>query len=159
MPGDVTVTLRPRADDPIPRPVGAFLATRATALINNQPGLSSLLELDGSTPGGGGGGSFTFQATDGQLAMNGGFVHNSVWGKVSGAWASSESAGGTTKSVLASFGVHRKYSEHFLAGAMLQFDLSDHDRAGQVGRTDTIDGTAGLWVRILPCATGLSPVF
>ena len=147
VPGDVTVTLRARADDPIPRPVGQFLQTRATALINNQPGLSSLLELDGLTPGGSGG-SFTFQATDGQVALNGGFVHNSVWGKVSGAYASSESAGGTTrsvtKSVLASFGIHQKYSEHFLAGAMLQFDLSDHDRAGQVGRTDTIDGTGWL---------------
>ena len=159
VPGDVTVTLRPRADDPIPRPVGAFLATRATALINNQPGLSSLLELDGSTPGGGGGGSFTFQATDGQLAMNGGFVHNSVWGKVSGAWASSESAGGTTKSVLASFGVHRKYSEHFLAGAMLQFDLSDHDRAGQVGRTDTIDGTGWLVGPYFAVRHGSQPLY
>ena len=144
VPGDVTVTLRPRADDPIPRPVGQFLQTRATALINNQPGLSSLLELDGLTPGG----SFTFQATDGQLALNGGFIHNSVWGKVSGAYASSESAAGNTKSVtksvLASFGVHRKYSEHFLAGVMLQLDLSDHERAGQVGTTDTIDGTGWL---------------
>ena len=144
VPGDVTVTLRPRADDPIPRPVGQFLQTRATALINNQPGLSSLLELDGPTPGG----SFTFRATDGQLALNGGFIHNGVWGKVSGAYASSESAAGNTKSVtksvLASFGVHRKYSEHFLAGVMLQLDLSDHERAGQVGTTDTIDGTGWL---------------
>ena len=144
VPGDVTVTLRPRTDDPIPRPVGQFLQTRATALINNQPGLSSLLELDGPTPGG----SFTFQATDGQLALNGGFIHNGVWGKVSGAYASSESAAGNTKSVtksvLASFGVHRKYSEHFLAGVMLQLDLSDHERAGQVGTTDTIDGTGWL---------------
>ena len=144
VPGDVTVTLRPRADDPLPRPVGQFLQNRATALINNQPGLSSLLEPDGSSPGG----NFTFQATDGRLAMNGEFNHDSVWGKVSGAYASSESAAGNTKSVtksvLASFGVHRKYSERFLAGIMLQFDLADHDRAGQVGRTDTIDGTGWL---------------
>ena len=145
VPGDVTVTLRSRADDPVPRPVGQFLQTRATALINNQPGLSSLLESDGPTPGGG---NFTFQATDGRLAMNGEFNHDSVWGKVTGAYASSESAadntGSVTKSVLASFGVHRKYSERFLAGIMLQFDLADHDRAGQVGRTDTIDGTGWL---------------
>ena len=163
VPGDVTVTLRARADDPIPAPVGQFLQTRATALINNQPGLSSLLELDGSTPGGGGGGSFTFQATDGRLAMNGGFVHNSVWGKVSGAYASSESAGGTTKSVtksvLASFGVHRKYSEHFLAGVMLQLDLSDHDRAGQVGRTDTIDGTGWLVGPYFAVRHGSQPLY
>ena len=159
VPGDVTVTLRPRADDPIPRPVGQFLQTRATALINNQPGLSSLLELDGPTPGG----SFTFQATDGQLALNGGFVHNSVWGKVSGAYASSESAAGNTKSVtksvLASFGVHRKYSEHFLAGVMLQLDLSDHDRAGQVGTTDTIDGTGWLAGPYFAARHGSQPLY
>ena len=145
-PGDVIVTVRARADDPIPRPVGEFLETRATALINNQPGLSSFLELDGPTPGGGGGGSFTFQATDGRLSLNGGFLHNGVWGKVSGSRASSESGDtkSVTKSVLGSFGIHRKYSEHFLAGAMLQFDLSDHDRAGQVGTTHTIDGTGWL---------------
>ena len=145
-PGDVIVTVRARADDPIPRPVGEFLAARATALINNQPGLSSFLELDGPTPGGGGSGSFTFQATDGRLALNGGFIHNGVWGKVSGSRASSESGDtkSVTKSVLGSFGIHRKYSEHVLAGAMLQFDLSDHDRAGQVGTTHTIDGTGWL---------------
>ena len=145
-PGDVIVTVRARADDPIPRPVGEFLETRATALINNQPGLSSFLELDGPTPGGGGSGNFTFQATDGRLSLNGGFLHNGVWGKVSGSRASSESGDtkSVTKSVLGSFGVHRKYSEHFLAGAMLQFDLSDHDRAGQVGTTHTIDGTGWL---------------
>ena len=159
VPGDVTVTLRPRADDPIPRPVGQFLQTRATALINNQPGLSSLLELDGPTPGG----SFTFQATDGQLALNGGFIHNSVWGKVSGAYASSESAAGNTKSVtksvLASFGVHRKYSEHFLAGVMLQLDLSDHERAGQVGTTDTIDGTGWLAGPYFATRHGTQPLY
>ena len=137
---------RARADDPIPRPVGQFLETRATSLINNQPGLSSFLELDGPTPGGGGSGSFTFQATDGRLSLDGGFLHNGVWGKVSGSRASSESGDtkSVTKSVLGSFGIHRKYSEHFLAGAMLQFDLSDHDRAGQVGTTHTIDGTGWL---------------
>ena len=159
VPGDVTVTLRPRADDPIPRPVGQFLQTRATALINNQPGLSSLLELDGPTPGG----SFTFQATDGQLALSGGFIHNSVWGKVSGAYASSESAAGNTKSVtksvLASFGVHRKYSEHFLAGVMLQLDLSDHERAGQVGMADTIDGTGWLAGPYFATRHGTQPLY
>ena len=161
VPGDVTVTLRARTDDPIPRPVGQFLETRATALINNQPGLSSLLELDGSTPGGGG--SFTFQATDGRLALNGRFIHNSVRGEVSGAYASSESATGTTKSVtrsvLASFGVHRKYSEHVLAGALLQFDLSDHDRAGQVGTADTIDGTGWLVGPYFAARHGSQPLY
>ena len=159
VPGDVIVTLRPCADDPIPRPVGQFLQNRATALINNQPGLSSLLEPDGSAPGG----NFTFQATDGHLALNGGFVHNSVWGKVTGAYASNDSTtgntGSVTKSVLASFGVHRKYSEHFLAGVMLQLDLSDHDRAGQVGMADTIDGTGWLAGPYFATRHGSQPLY
>ena len=159
VPGDVTVTLRPRADDPIPRPVGQFLQNRATALINNQPDLSFHLEPDRSAPGG----NFTFQATDGQLALNGGFIHNSVWGKVTGAYASNDSAtgntGSVTKSVLASFGVHRKYSEHFLAGVMLQLDISDHDRAGQVGMTDTIDGTGWLAGPYFATRHGTQPLY
>ena len=159
-PGDVTVTVRAQEEDPIMVPVGQFIATRATALINNQPGLTGFLKLDGpAAPGG----SFTFRATDGQLALNGGFIHNSVWGKVSGAYASSESAAGNTKSVtksvLASFGVHRKYSEHFLAGVMLQLDLSDHDRAGQVGTTDTIDGTGWLSGPYFAARHGSQPLY
>ena len=159
-PGDVTVTVRAQEEDPIMVPVGQFIATRATALINNQPGLTGFLKLDGpAAPGG----SFTFRATDGQLALNGGFIHNSVWGKVSGAYASRESAAGNTKSVtksvLASFGVHRKYSEHFLAGVMLQLDLSDHDRAGQVGTTDTIDGTGWLSGPYFAARHGSQPLY
>ena len=135
-PGDVTVTVRAQEDDPIMAPVGQFIATRATALINNQPGLSSFLKLDGPAPGG----NFTFQATDGRLSMDGGFIHNGVWGKVSGSWTNSES--GDTESVLGSFGIHRKYSDRFLAGVMLQFDLADHDLAAKAG---TIDGTGWLF--------------
>ena len=140
--GVVRVTLR--EDDPILRPVGEFVATRATALLNIQPDLTGFLKQDGITQGGGGRGSgdFSFRATDGRLTMNGGFVRDGVWGKVTGSYASSDS--GDAKSVLGSFGIHRKYSRNFLAGAMLQFDLSDHDLAGQAGTTDTIDGTGWL---------------
>ena len=134
-PGDVTVTVRAQEDDLIMAPVGQFIATRATALINNQPGLSSFLKLDGPAPGG----NFTFQATDGRLSMDGGFIHNGVWGKVTGSWTNSDS--GDTESVLGSFGIHRKYSDRFLAGVMLQFDLADHDLNPQDG---TIDGTGWL---------------
>ena len=140
--GVVRVTLR--EDDPILRPVGEFVAARATALLNIQPDLTGFLKQDGITQGGGGRGSgdFSFRATDGRLTMNGGFVRDGVWGKVTGSYASSDS--GDAKSVLGSFGIHRKYSRNFLAGAMLQFDLSDHDLAGQAGTTDTIDGTGWL---------------
>ena len=134
-PGEVTVTVRAQEDDLIMAPVGQFIATRATALINNQPGLSSFLKLDGPAPGG----NFTFQATDGRLSMDGGFIHNGVWGKVTGSWTNSDS--GDTESVLGSFGIHRKYSDRFLAGVMLQFDLADHDLNRQAG---TIDGTGWL---------------
>ena len=137
-PGDVTVTVRAQEEDPIMVSVGQFIATRATALINNQPGLTGFLKLDGpAAPGG----SFTFQATDGRLSMDGGFVHNGVWGKVSGSRTNSDS--GDTDSVLGSFGIHRKYSETFLAGAMLQFALSDHDLAGQTGTSDSTGWLAG----------------
>ena len=81
-----------------------------------------------------------YQTTDGRLAMNGGFVCGGVWGEVSGSYASS-SESGDTKSVLGSFGIHLKYSDRFLVGAMLQFDLADHDLAVKAG---TIDGTGWL---------------
>ena len=149
-PGDVTVTVRAQEDDPIMAPVGQFIATRATALINNQPGLSSFLKLDGPAPGG----NFTFQATDGRLSMDGGFIHNGVWGKVSGSRTNSDS--GDTDSVLGSFGIHRKYSETFLAGAMLQFALSDHVLAGQTG---TIDSTGWLAGPYFAARHGSQPLY
>ena len=133
--GDVRITVR--EEDPVLRPIGEFLTTRATALLNTQPDLLHFLKQDETTPGGSGG--FTFQATDGRLALDGGFVRDGVWGEVTGSYTRSDS--GDTKSVLGSFGIHRKYSEHFLAGALLQFDLLDHNLAGQVG---TIDGTGWL---------------
>ena len=133
-PGIVTVTVR--EVDPVLRPVGEFLATRATALLNIQPDLTGFLRQDGTT---GSSGNFSFRATNGRLAMNGGFVHSGVWGQVTGSYASGES--GDVKSILGSFGIHRKYSERFLAGAMLQFDLAEQDMAGNAG---AIDGTGWL---------------
>ena len=148
---DVTVTVRAQEDDPIMAPVGQFVATRATALLNIQPDLTGFLKLDGpAAPGG----NFTFQATDGGLSMDGGFVHNGVWGKVSGSRTNSDS--GDTESVLGSFGIHRKYSETFLAGAMLQFALSDHDLAGQTG---TIDSTGWLAGPYFAARHGSQPLY
>ena len=126
--------------DPILRPVGEFLAARATALLNTQPDLTRFIKQDGTTQGGGG--SFTFQATDGRLALDGGFIHNSVWGEVTGSRVNSES--GDTRSVLGSFGIHRKYYRNFLAGALLQLDLAENELAALNGRTGMIDGTGWL---------------
>ena len=134
--GVVSVTVR--ETDPVLGRIGGHLEARATALLNNQPNLSSFLKQDGTTPGGNGG--FTFQTTDGRLAMDGGFVCGGVWGEVSGSYASS-SESGDTKSVLGSFGIHRKYSDRFLAGTMLRSDLADHDLAA---KASTIDGTGWL---------------
>ena len=136
-PGDVRVTVRD--EDPILRPVGEYLEARARALINTQPDLTHFLKQNGTTPGGGG---FTFKATDGRLTLDGGFVHNSVWGEVTGSYTNGEF--GDTKSVLGSFGIHRKYTKNFLAGAMLQLDLAENELTGQAGTTGMIDGTGWL---------------
>ena len=148
----VTVSVRAQEDDPIPDLVGQFIATRATVLLNTQPDLTRFLKQDEPTPGDGG--AFTFQVTDGRLALDGGFIHNGVWGEVTGAWANSES--GDTRSVLGSFGIHRKYSETFLAGALLQLDLADHDLPGQTG---TIDGTGWLVGPYFVARHGSQPLY
>ena len=135
----VIVTVTIREVDPILRPIGEFLVARATALLNSQPDLTRFIKQDGITPGGG---SFTFQATDGHLALDGGFIHNGVWGEVTGYRVNRES--GNTRSVLGSLGIHRKYSENFLAGALLQFDFAKNELGALNGRTGMIDGTGWL---------------
>ena len=133
-PGVVNVTVR--EEDPVLDPIGDNLTARATTLLNNFPNLSSFLNQDGTTPGGSSG--FTFKATNGRLTLDGGFVRDSVWGEIAG--SNTKSKSGDTRSVLGSFGIHRKYSERFLAGAMLQIDLADHDLDG----LGSIDGTGWL---------------
>ena len=133
--GVVSVTVR--EEDPVLRPVGENLTARATTLLNNLPNLSSFLKQDRTTPGGSGG--FTFKATNGHLTLDGGFVRDGVWGEIAGSYTRSDF--GDTRFVLGSFGIHRKYSERFLAGAMLQIDLADHDLDGKSG---SIDGTGWL---------------
>ena len=132
--GVVSVTVR--EEDPVLDPIGDNLTARATALLNTFPNLSSFLNQDGTTPGGSSG--FTFKATNGRLTLDGGFVRDSVWGEIAG--SNTKSKSGDTRSVLGSFGIHRKYSERFLAGAMLQIDLADHDLDG----LGSIDGTGWL---------------
>ena len=147
------VTVRVRDEDPILRPIGNYLASRATALLNNQPELIRFLkqdETDETTQGR----NFTLKATGGRLAMNGGFVHDGVWGEVTGSYGNSDS--GDTKSVLGSVGIQRKYSENLLVGAMLQFDLSDHDLAGNIGR---IDGTVWLVGPYFAARHGSQPLY
>ena len=144
------VTVRVLEEDPILRPIGNYLASRATALLNNQPDLIRFLKQDETTQGE----NFTLKATEGRLAMDGGFVHDGVWGEVTGSYGNSDS--GDTKSVLGSFGIHRKYSENLLVGAMLQFDLSDHDLAGNTGR---IDGTVWLVGPYFAARHGSQPLY
>ena len=131
------VTVRVRDEDPILRPIGNYLASRATALLNNQPDLIRFLKQDETTQGG----NFTLKATEGRLVMDGGFVHDGVWGEVTGSYGNSDSD--DTKSVLGSFAFHRKYSENLLVGAMLQFDFSDHNLARNNGRIDGIGWLVG----------------
>ena len=133
--GTITVTLR--EIDPILSPVGNYLASRATELLNNQPGLSDFLKRDETTSDENN--EFALHATNDRLTMNGGFIRNGTWGEITGSYTNSET--GDSKSVLASFGVHRKFSENLLAGAMLQFDLADHELPD---RTGAIDGTGWL---------------
>ena len=133
--GVVTVTVREK--DPILSYIGNFFATRAATLLNNQPGLTSFLKQDETASDGSG--AFTFSVTDGHMVLDGGFVRNGVWGEVTGSYAGNDF--GDTKSVLGAFGFHRKYSQRFLAGVMLQFDLAKHDLSGNAG---TIDGTGWL---------------
>ena len=144
------VTVRLRDKDPILRDIGNYLASRATALLNNQPDLIRFLKQDETTQGR----NFTLKATEGRLAMDGGFVYDGVWGEVTGSYGNSDS--GDTKSVLGSFGIHRKYSENLLVGAMLQFNLSDHVLAGNIGR---IDGTVWLVGPYFAARHGSQPLY
>ena len=146
------VRVRVREVDPILHRIGGYLETRATTLINLQPDLSSFLDQDGTTPGGSGG--FTFRATNGRLALDGGFVRDGVWSEVTGSYANSVS--GDTRFVLGSFGIYRKYSENLLAGVMLQFDLADYDLDGNGG---TIDGTGWLAGPYFAARHGAQPLY
>ena len=148
----VTVSVRAQEDDPILDHVGQFIATRATTLLGQQPDLIHFLKQDGLTQDSGG--SFTFQATDGRLSLDGGFIHDGTWGEVTGARTDSEST--DTKSVLGSFGIHRKYSETFLTGLMLQFDRADHELPQQTG---TIDGTGWLVGPYFVARHGSQPLY
>ena len=151
-PAVVTVSVRAQEDDPILDHVGQFIATRATTLLGQQPDLIHFLKQDGLTQDSGG--SFTFQATDGRLSLDGGFIHDGTWGEVTGARTNSKST--DTKSVLGSFGIHRKYSETFLTGLMLQFDRADHELPQQTG---TIDGTGWLVGPYFVARHGSQPLY
>ena len=133
--GEVRVTIRD--EDPILPQIGTYLETRAMTLLNNQPELIRFLKHDGVAPDINGG--FTLKATDDHLVLNGEFVHESVWGEITGSYANSDS--GDMKLTMGSFGIHRKYSGNLLAGVLLQFDLVDHDLSENNG---TIDGSGWM---------------
>ena len=148
--GVVSVTVR--EVDPILSPVGEYLAAHATALLNNQRKLILFLKQDGTIPGGSN--EFTFNATNGRLALNGGFVRDGIWGEVTGSNTRSEF--GDTSSVLGSFGLHWKNSERFLTGVMLQFYLAEHDLAGGTG---SIDGAGWLAGPYFASRHGTQPLY
>ena len=135
--GSVIVTVREQ--DPVLRPIGEYLAARITALFNKQRKLIPFLKRDGSIPGGST--EFTFNATNGRMALDGRFVSDGIWGEITGSYIRSDF--GVTKSVLGSFGLHWKKSERFLAGVMLQFDLSENDLAAGTGSIDGAGWLAG----------------
>ena len=148
--GVVSITVR--EEDPILRPVGEYLAAHATALLNNQRKLILFLKQDGTIPGGSN--EFTFNATNGRLALNGGFVRDGIWGEVTG--SNTRSVSGDTSSVLGSFGLHWKNSERFLTGVMLQFYLAEHDLAGGTG---SIDGAGWLAGPYFASRHGTEPLY
>uniref|UniRef100_UPI00147FD1C6 autotransporter outer membrane beta-barrel domain-containing protein n=1 Tax=Ruegeria atlantica TaxID=81569 RepID=UPI00147FD1C6 len=133
--GEVIVTVR--EEDPILRPIGEFLSTRAQNLLNNQPELVRFLKNAGSS--GSAGNRFNLTATEGNVALDGSFVRNGFWGEISATRASTTSL--SSSYVLGSLGVHKRYSETFLAGVMLQFDRADTDLSEELG---TIEGTGWL---------------
>ena len=148
--GVVSITVR--EEDPILRPVGEYLAAHATTLLNNQRKLILFLKQDGTIPGGSN--EFTFNATNGRLALNGGFVRDGIWGEVTG--SNTRSVSGDTSSVLGSFGLHWKNSERFLTGVMLQFYLAEHDLAGGTG---SIDGAGWLAGPYFASRHGTEPLY
>ena len=135
LPGIVNVTIR--EVDPLLRPVGEYLTAHATALLNNRTGLVQFLKPGGASPDWKR--DFTLNATEGSLALDGGFVRNGVWGQVTGSYTGGDSA--DTRSVFGSFGIHRKYSERFLAGVMLQLDIAEQNLGGPAG---SIEGKGWL---------------
>ena len=134
--GEVRVTIRD--EDPILHHIGTYLETRAITLLNNQPELIRFLRQDETAPDSTG--ELAFRATDGHLALDGGFVHESVWGEITGSHANSDS--GDMKVTTGSFGFHRNYSGNFLGGVLLQFDFVDHDLNENKG---TIDGSGWMF--------------
>ena len=133
--GIVSVTVR--EVDPVLAPVGEYLATRATALLNNQRKLIPFLKQHGTIPGENK--NITLNVTNDRFSLDGGFVRNGIWGEVTGSYTRGDYGG--TKSVLGSFGIHLRNSERFLTGVMLQFDLAENDLSGSAG---SIDGTGWL---------------
>ena len=148
--GVVSITVR--EEDPILRPIGEYLAAHATTLLNNQPKLIPFLKQDRTIPGGSN--ELTLNATNDRLLLNGEFVRDRIWGEVTGANTRSEF--GDTSSVSGTFGLHWKKSERFLAGAMLQLHLAEHDLAGGAG---SIDGAGWLAGPYFASRHGTQPLY
>ncbi len=117
-------------------PISDFILSRANALVNHQPGLARFLKRDAS---GDPSRRFNLRATEGNLVFDGGFEHDGIWGKLTGAWSENDSR--ESRYVFGALGVHKRYSDNHLVGVMLQFDLADEELPNGQG---AIDGTGWL---------------
>ena len=136
------VRVRIRENDPVLPLIGDYLVNRATTFMGQQPGLIPFLRQNGTRANEQGG--FSVAATEGRLSAEGGFVHNGVWGEITGARVNGVSGG--TDFMLGSLGVHRRYSDNFLAGFLLQYDHANHGLAGQSGSIDGSGWMAGPYI-------------
>ena len=140
------VRVRIRENDPVLLLIGDYLVSRATTLLGQQPGLIPFLKHDGFRSDDRGG--FSLSATEGRLTAEGGFVRNGIWGEITGARVNGVSGG--TDFILGSLGVHRRYSDNFLAGFLLQYDHANHGLAGQAGSIDGSGWMVGPYFAVRP---------
>ena len=138
-----TVTVIIRDEDPILGHIGGFLENRATTLLGRQRKLIPLLKQNETLRTENN--ALTLNLTDNRLTLNGSgdFISDGIWGEISGSWTNSES--GNTRFAMGSFGIHKTYSEHLIAGALLQLDVTGHDIAGNAGSINGIGWLAGPW--------------
>ena len=146
------VRVRIRENDPVLPLIGDYLVNRATTFMGQQPGLIPFLRQNGTRANEQGG--FSVAATEGRLSAEGGFVHNGVWGEITGARVNGVSGG--TDFMLGSLGVHRRYSDNFLAGFLLQYDHANHGLAGQTG---SIDGSGWMGGPYIVMRSAIQPLY
>jgi len=124
----LTVPIRPAEDAEVASLVSEFLLGRADALARSQPRLTRF--LDGSARdrnltlafGADGDG-------DRRGRIDGAFVRDRLWGKITGSWSEGTTDTATTDShyVLGTLGAHWRMGNTWRVGAMLQLDSMAED--------------------------------